>query len=85
MIFHPDHNVFALFNAKMAIVTHGNPSMNVVVCHCRPMGHYLVFVVALAMRIKPKTLHVSHHYLEIASLQYVNELQQSHGRDRCAR
>ena len=44
MIFPPDHNVFALFNAKMAIVTHGNPFNDR--CrkrHCRPMGHYLVF------------------------------------------
>ena len=44
MIFPPDHNVFALFNAKMAIVTHGNPfNERCRKRHCRPMGHYLVF------------------------------------------
>ena len=44
MIFPADHNVFALFNAKMAIVTHGilfNERCRK--RHCRPMGHYLLF------------------------------------------
>ena len=44
MIFPADHNVFALFNAKMTIVTHGNPfNERCRKRHCRPMGHYLVF------------------------------------------
>lgn len=44
MIFPADHNVFALFNAKIAIVTHGNPfNERCRKRHCRPMGHYLVF------------------------------------------
>ena len=44
MIFPPDHTVFVLFNAKMAIVTHGIPfNERCRKRHCRPMGHYLVF------------------------------------------
>ncbi len=57
MIFHQTIMSFALFNAKMAIVTI-NPFSERRKHHCRTMGHYLVFV-ALTMKFKPEKYTIS--------------------------